>query len=227
MPLAHPTKGQVIRWSMRFTEEFRKLHQSVMSKLGPEGAHVLQFTSSQFDEGVTSVCVGFSYFLGGVYGPGNVVLLEANVRRPSLGLLFRKQWEAGLQSVITGDADIGDAMIRLRQDGFSILPSERGGGGEERFSDAAGRRGLDDLIAYLRSAFAFVVIDSPPVNPFIDATALSEFADGVVFVIEANRTRSEVAGEALEKLKSGGANVLGVVLNKREYWIPEFIYRRL
>jgi len=70
-------------------------------------------------------------------------------------------------------------------------------------------------------------VDSPPVIPFNDATRICEVTDGVVLVVESERTRSEVVDHALDRLKSAGAEILGVVLNKREFHIPKGIYRFL
>lgn len=79
----------------------------------------------------------------------------------------------------------------------------------------------------LRKAFAYVVIDAPPVVDCSDTALLARLADGVVLVIEANVTRKTVVRTAKETLEAAGAHFVGVVLNNRTFPIPESLYRRL
>ena len=75
--------------------------------------------------------------------------------------------------------------------------------------------------------YRYILLDSPPVIPFIDSTIITGMVDGVVFIIESNLTRSQVVQHAIEKLKAGGGEIMGVILNKREFHIPKWIYRFL
>ena len=77
-------------------------------------------------------------------------------------------------------------------------------------------------------AFAdWIIFSCPPVNAYNDAAALAGMVDGVVLVIQAEKTRWEVAQSAKDRLEKAGANILGVVLNDRRHHIPEWIYKRL
>jgi Mrp family chromosome partitioning ATPase len=67
----------------------------------------------------------------------------------------------------------------------------------------------------------------PPLNQYADAMALGQLTDGVVLVLEANSTRKESALKAIESLRAAQIEVLGAVLNKRTFPIPESVYRRL
>ena len=70
-------------------------------------------------------------------------------------------------------------------------------------------------------------MDSPPVNVYSDAISLGQSADGVVLVVSANSTRKEAARKAKESLEMAGVCLLGAVMNKRTYPIPQVIYDRL
>jgi receptor protein-tyrosine kinase len=82
-------------------------------------------------------------------------------------------------------------------------------------------------LAELRKEFDYVLIDVPPLNKYADATALARQTDGVVVVLEANVTRKEAATKAVESLRSSGISILGAVLNKRTFPIPEKLYNLL
>jgi len=88
-------------------------------------------------------------------------------------------------------------------------------------------KNLEGVLAELKKMYRYILLDSPPVIPFIDSTIITGMTDGVVFVIESNRTRSQVLQNAIERLKSGGGEILGLILNKREFHIPKWIYRFL
>jgi Mrp family chromosome partitioning ATPase len=87
--------------------------------------------------------------------------------------------------------------------------------------------GLRARLAELRAEFDYVLIDGPPVNLCADATVLGKLADGVVLVVQANSTHREVARKAKESLASANVRLLGAVLNKRTFPIPESLYRKI
>ncbi|MBC7954188.1 MAG: hypothetical protein H7Z12_20530 [Rhodospirillaceae bacterium] len=72
-----------------------------------------------------------------------------------------------------------------------------------------------------------IILDTPPVLSSPLAQALAPTVDGVILVVEAERTRTEVARAAQHALTMAGANILGVVLNKRRYHVPKRVYERL
>ena len=79
----------------------------------------------------------------------------------------------------------------------------------------------------LRNEFAYILIDAPPLNRYADAIALGQLADGVVLILEANATRRESAVKVAAHLRSMHVKLLGAVLNKRTFPIPETLYNLL
>jgi succinoglycan biosynthesis transport protein ExoP len=79
----------------------------------------------------------------------------------------------------------------------------------------------------LRKEFDYVLIDAPPLNMYSEGFALGQLADGLVLVLEANATRRETATKVAERLNATEVKILGAVLNKRTFPIPESLYRRL
>jgi Mrp family chromosome partitioning ATPase len=84
---------------------------------------------------------------------------------------------------------------------------------------------LRDFYTWARARFTLVIVDCPPIMRSPDSAVLCGLADGTILVVEADRTRVPVVQRARETLLSGGAKILGVVLNKREDLIPSFLYR--
>ena len=84
-----------------------------------------------------------------------------------------------------------------------------------------------EFIATLRGRFEYVLLDSSAVGLNPETTVLCDKADAVVMVVKYGSTRREVVRKTKEMIERAGGRVLGVVLNKRKFPIPEFLYRRL
>jgi Mrp family chromosome partitioning ATPase len=86
---------------------------------------------------------------------------------------------------------------------------------------------LRSLFSELRSEFDYVLIDTPHISSYADAVLLGQLTDGVVLVVSSGSTRRHAARVAMESLENENIPMLGAVLNKRTYPIPEAPYRRL
>jgi Mrp family chromosome partitioning ATPase len=86
---------------------------------------------------------------------------------------------------------------------------------------------MKSRVAELRREFDFVLIHVPALNTYAEGIALGQLADGVVLVVEANSTRRESASKVAQSLRAAQIQILGAVLNKRTYPIPEPLYRIL
>jgi receptor protein-tyrosine kinase len=99
----------------------------------------------------------------------------------------------------------------LKSNSASLLSSER----------------LKERLKELRSEFEFVIIDAPPLTQYGDAMAIGQLTDGIVLILEAGATRREAAQAVTADLRTSKIPILGAVLNKRTFPIPEHIYKRL
>jgi Mrp family chromosome partitioning ATPase len=86
---------------------------------------------------------------------------------------------------------------------------------------------LDVFWKKLKQRFDLILVDSPPATTSTDGLAISSKVDGVILVVEAEKTRWPVAENVRDRIKRSGGNILGIVLNKRRFYIPDFIYKRL
>ena len=79
-------------------------------------------------------------------------------------------------------------------------------------------------LSELRREFDYVLIDSAPLSTYADGVVLGQLADGLVLVLEANSTRREVAARVTENLRNAQIRILGAVLNKRTFPVPQPVY---
>jgi Mrp family chromosome partitioning ATPase len=220
-------KKAVAQMVPAFREELHRLDQAIATEMSGKSDYAIQFASSYFGEGVSTITFSYGLFLASIYGAGHVMVIEGNIRKPSLAAMHGLNVEKGLQSVLKEKAKLRDAVVLLKDSGISVLPAEKSQSDPDVLASERVRIPLGELIRESMERFRFVLIDGPPVIPFVDATLLAGVVDGVVFIIESNRTRAQVVDHALDKLGGAGARILGTILNKREFHIPGFIYRFL
>jgi cellulose biosynthesis protein BcsQ len=122
---------------------------------------------------------------------------------------------------------IDSAIELVPEYGFWATPATRDQSQERNVAFESTLERLDQALPEMRKNYPCILLDTPPVIPFIDSTIISGMTDGVILVVESNLTRAQVVDHAIEKLKSSGAKLLGIVLNKREFHIPKWIYRFL
>jgi Mrp family chromosome partitioning ATPase len=210
-----------------FADEFYRLDRTLFPRDSTNKSRAIQFTASHFSEGVTSSTLAFATFLAKVHSPNSIIVVEANMRRPSFRQILRVEGDKSLSGILQNSEPLEEAIQHTNDVGFSILPAVSGLGSEGGLEREARLENLEGVIAALKRMYRYILLDSPPVIPFIDSTIITGMTDGVVFVVESNLTRSQVVQHATEKLKSGGGEILGIILNKREFHIPRWIYRFL
>jgi capsular exopolysaccharide synthesis family protein len=141
----------------------------------------------------------------------NVVLIDADLRRPMVASLFDLPEGAGLTDVLTARAEIADVAHSVGAgDNLVVITAGRI---PPNPSEVLGSLKMRELIQNL-AKHAFVVIDSPPLLPVTDAAVLATNADGAIVVVTAGKTTYEMLHKALGNLEKARARALGVVLNK-------------
>lgn len=214
------------RLSEEFFEEFHRLDQR-LSEDETKPKRVIQFTSSRFSEGVTSVALAFATYLAETHGSGKVLALEANLRSPAFCHLLGVAAEPSLAAVLKDGSSLQDAIHEVPGLDFQVIPA---GATPLEDSDLLHKSAPQRIKIYLeelRQRFQYILIDSAPAGKMVDSAILSRCADGVVIVVEANVTRSEVLENTIKILRTHRTNILGIVLNKRDLHIPKWLYRFL
>jgi Mrp family chromosome partitioning ATPase len=213
--------------AVRFREEFYQLERAVFSKEGTAESVVVQFTSSHFGEGVSSITLALALFMARLRPSENVMVVEANLRQPSFDQIMNLKAEGSLLGILQKSGRLRDAIEKVDNYGFSVMPAGRAQVTDSLIPYESDLERFRDVLTVLKKKYRYILVDSPPVIPFNDATRICEVTDGVVLVVESERTRSEVVDHALDRLKSAGADILGIILNKREFHIPKGVYRFL
>ena len=140
-----------------------------------------------------------------------VLLVDADLRRPSVHRLIGNENRHGLSSLLVSADPAGSAVVRSAQPNLDVLPSGPIPPNPTELLTAPRMIALLDEFA---SQYDVVILDSPPVLGLADAPALAALVDGVVFVIEAERGGRGSLKTALKRLRAVNGAVLGGVLTK-------------
>jgi capsular exopolysaccharide synthesis family protein len=197
-------------------DDYQKLRANLVSVPVPSVLHTILLVSPRHGEGTTTVAVGLATALARERDT-RVLLVEGNLRSPSFCRLFALTSEVGVLEFASGQATPEALAIRLEQLNLSVIAA---GGAARADTNVAI---VDVLIGRLQSQFDFIIIDGPPVNSYADASMLATKVDGVILVVEADRTPVVEAEIAKRQLDRVGARILGVVLNRRRSYIPAFL----
>ena len=191
------------------SEAHYSLRGALELSLGRSKLRTMLFTSSSEGEGKTTAAYGVArdFAMSGK----RVLLMDADMRKPSVHQYFNVHSGVGLSSVLNEFCSSTEAIIETAVPGLWIMPS-----GPIPSSAAAllSGRQFGALLKDVSKIFDIVVIDGPPVFGLADTPRLAAAARSTVFVVEANRARMANVSAALRRLAPAQANVIGAVLTK-------------
>jgi len=204
-------------------EEALRLVRQVFLLQSQEPPRTVTFAGIDHGSGCSRICVRVAETLAKNIR-GSVCLVEANLRSPALPGMFGTTNHHGLTDCLLQDQPIRSFIKRVRGDNLWLLSSGALAADSARLINSDR---LKTRLAELRVEFDFVLIDAPPLTPYSDALSLGQLTDGFVVVLEANSTRREAALRVSENLRALNIRILGAVLNKRTFPIPETLYKKL
>jgi polysaccharide biosynthesis transport protein len=216
------TPGDTWRTAGWAEESYRLLFTNLSFATADAPQRTLLVTSSQDGEGKSLTAANLAVVIAQT--GQRVVLVEADLRRPSLGQLFGVQSGVGLTSLLVDQQQATAAALRpTRVQGLSLLPS---GPRQPNPSELLASHRMRDRLAELRELCDLVILDSPPVLPVSDPAVLARLVDGTLLVVDARRSRARATAESVQRLRQAGALVLGAVLNGVTATNGDYYYAR-
>jgi capsular exopolysaccharide synthesis family protein len=215
-----PGKFRPSKNSSPAVEEYHRMKYKILSSNHDRAMKAILFCSSGPGEGNSTVLTDFALTLASE--GDRVLLVDANLRTPSLHRVFQLERENGLTELALGKSSLEDVMKKAPFDNLWVITS--GTPHSNPFSILE-NRGIDSHVEQMKARADWVLFDSAPANSYMDSIALAGKVDGVVMVLQSEKTRWEVAQFIKERLESGNGNILGVILNKRRFYIPRWLYK--
>lgn len=197
-------------YPLPFREAYRQLRTSMLLSARRGELKSLLVTSSSPGEGRTTIAVNMARSLART--GALVLLVDADLRKPSLHSLFELDNDGGLTSVLTAGLDERDPLrfIQHTERRIGILTS---GPTIEDSAELLGSEQMRKVLESLQSIYDYVIIDSPPLGYFTDAVLISALVDRVVLVVDSGKSTRETVKRSYQLLQDAGAPTLGIVLN--------------
>lgn len=183
----------------------------------------IMFTGTIHGEGSSTIAAGFASSLAEGYQL-KVLLMDLNFRTPGLHRFFNTDETQGLLDIFSDKNGFESILSGVTQRNLYVITCN----GD--FSTSAGlfeSEWFAEFLTKMRARFDYVILDAPPVTIFSDAQVIGRQVDGVILILQCGKTRRQVALKAKREIEAAGGNFLGVVLNKRKFYIPNWMYRRL
>ena len=204
-------------------EAFRSLRTNLEYSSVDKPARTMLVTSPGESEGKSTVAANLA--IVEAQSGKNVIIIDADMRRPKVHVLFNKSNRRGLSDVVTGKLRIDDVVKTYDQvENLSIITC---GTIPPNPSELLGSERMSQTIKDLEERFDLVIFDTPPMI-VSDAQILSSKVDGVIFVVIPGQTRAIAALRPMEELRRIGSSVMGVVANKiprsRDYYYGGYNY---
>ena len=191
------------------SEAYRTIRTGIEFSNLDKDLKIICITSSKKDEGKTTVLSNLGVSFAKI--DKKVLLIDADLRNPSISKMFDTSNTQGIMDILLGKRNIQDCVKKTKQENLYILT---GGTIPPNPAEVLSSKKMSEFIESIKDEYDYIFIDSPPVGVVSDASIISAYSDGVIFVVGANEVDSNLAKIAKERLDSVKANIVGVILNK-------------
>lgn len=211
------------RLDPQIEEQYQKLRGLLFANSSRDNLRTVMVVGSRHGEGTTTTCSILAILMARSNG-GEVVLVDGNLRTPSLHELFALPPGArGLTDVTSQSVRGRDLAQSTPIPNLFVIPSGR----PLQSPAALYQEPIAALLADLRGEFRYVMLDCSPVEEYSDAAFVAPRVDGIVMVIRSEVTRVETALQTKRHLEWAGGKVIGTVLNDKRNYIPLLLQRFL
>jgi capsular exopolysaccharide synthesis family protein len=190
------------------SESFRNLRSSLFLKAGHDQSKVILITSSQPQDGKSFISFNLSSSIASV--GYNTILVDCDLRRPTLHSKLKVDNNIGLTNYMTRNASVNDIIRKTTIENLSFISA---GPVIPNPSEMMELGVLDGLINELKSRYDYVIIDTTPVGIVADATLMMKYASKVLMVMRNNYTRKDILVNVINNLKTNKLNNYDIVYN--------------
>jgi polysaccharide biosynthesis transport protein len=193
-------------------EAYRGLRTSILLSAAGHAPRTMLFTSGQPSEGKTTTTINTAISLAQL--GASVLIIDADMRRPSTHRIFKVQSSPGLSTFLSRDVELETLVQELSLPNLSLLTA---GPPPPNPAELISSVRMKELIRQAVEHYDHVLIDSPPLLGVSDPLILSTLVDGVVLVVQSGRSSRSIVRRARIELQNVGAKIFGVVLNNVDW----------
>ena len=199
-------------------EAYRSLRTSIKFSSIDKPIKTIVVTSSLVGEGKSTVVGNLAYSLS--QDGARVLVIDCDLRKPSIHENFLLSNEKGLTDVLFGKSDLKGVTKKIEDSLFlitagTILPNP---------PEILGSKEMENLIKELKINFDYIILDTPPILPVTDSKLLAIKADATVVVVRSEVSKSKHVSQAFKELEKVNANIIGTILNDVEMYSEKLYY---
>ena len=191
---------------------FRMLRTQVLQKMREKSFRTLAITSPTAGEGKSVISSNLAVAMA-MESNQTVLLVDLDLRNPTLGNYFSLDVKAGLKDYLEGDIELSDVLINPGINGLVILP---GKGRAENSAELLSSKKMSHLVSDLKAKYnsRMIILDTPPILQTDDVLLASKYIDSTLLVLEDGKNKESEIVKSLQLLE--GTHLIGTVLNKSE-----------
>lgn len=209
--------------SKAFVKELGMLRNALQPIFEQDACCSLLFASAASGEGTTTIATSFARFLA-MERTKRVLVVEMNARNPAFASEFSINGDRGVSDYFASRTDLVSLVQPLKGTNLDVLQI---GSAEPTAIQINVARVFPLFIEEAYRHYDTVIIDAPAIINFPETPAMAPYVSGVVLVVHTRKTKREVVQRAMEAIHTFKGKILGVVLNRKRYYIPDFIYKRI
>jgi len=201
--------------------ELMVMAQNIAALLPSPDKNVIQFIGSRKGEGTSTLVREFA-LVSAQHSKKPVLLVEADLAQPSQYQAFGIEVKSPLDHVLNDGKALEAVVSQVEQSNLFLATLS------SKVQSALTTRTFfnpTDMWKIVREQFSLILIDSSPIGVTADSLVLCETVDGIVLVLEAEKTRSAVVKKVRDQILMQEGNLLGIVVTKRKLYIPEIFYK--
>lgn len=203
------------------SEQYRSLRTNIRLNSSPRPLKTIVISSAVHGEGKTITAVNLAITMARDLDR-TVLLVDCDLRGGIIHRLLAINPTYGLSDILVGNAPLELAFYQSRINNLSILPR---GNIPPNPSELLGSKKMRQILEELKLKFDYIILDAPPIIPLTDACVLSSLVDGVIFIVQVNKTARQLVKHAQDLLKHVHAKILGFVLTQVDPYNLKYRYR--
>lgn len=220
-PVSNTVRHLITKLNPRspISEQYRTIRTNLQFSAVDNDLETILITSAGPSEGKSSTAANLAIVFA--QQEKKVLLIDADMRKPTVHYTFRIDNRRGLSSVLIGDIVLSDATVKTDVENLNILSA---GPIPPNPSELLSSKAMSQLIEEAKHYYDLIIFDTPPVLAVTDAQLLANGVDGSLLVVRSKKTDQEAAVKAKELLLPAKSKLLGVVLNDRELTKNQYYY---
>lgn len=201
-----------------YTTEFRRLLNRVSGKNATSDIKTLMLTSAMLSEGKSTIAA-FLAMTAARNKSLKTLLIDCDIRRPTMHKLFALQRERGVSDVLLEGMTLKDAVRKSAMDKLDLMTAGRAVSNPTDVFDA---EGISKMLDELKFYYDLIILDCAPVLPVSDPMLLGSKVDGILLVVKAGVTQKEIVQRSLEIMGGSREKFLGIVMNNVDHSLPYY-----